>query len=173
MFTDDDEQLPARKSKGQQKREAEAAQVLGTTLVGLPANQFTTLIDKLELPEKLREALVACRAIKAREARRRQLQYIGKLMRAIDAAPIQQKLDEIQRGGQVARTQLHQLERWRERLLTEGETALNELLRLHPEADAKQVQHLIASARQESAHNQPPRAARVLFRYLRELLAGE
>jgi ribosome-associated protein len=170
MITDDEELKP-RKSKQQQKREAEAVQALGTELVELPAPLFNSLIDKLELPEKLHEALVACRSIKAREARRRQLQYIGKLMRGIDCEPIAQKLAALKQGRQTANAQLHHIERWRERLLTEGDAALNDLLRLHPQADSAQVQRFIASAHKELAEKQPPRAARKLFKYLRELIA--
>ena len=171
MFSDDEEFQP-KKSKQQQKREAEAAQVLGTALVELPASQFTALIDKLDLPDKLHEALSTCRSIKAREGRRRQLQYIGKLMRGVDCEPIERTLAEVKRGGQVATVQLHAIERWRERLLTEGEAAMDELLRLQPQADAKQLQQLIARAHKEKAEHQAPRAARLLFKYLRDLLVS-
>lgn len=159
-------------SKQQQKRDAEAAQALGAELVKLSVAQLNTMIDKLELPDKLREALLACRSIKSHEAHRRQLQYIGKLMRHIDTAPIQQSLMEVKQGGQVAAAQLHQLERWRERLLSEGNSALDELLHAYPKADAAHIQKLIASAHKESAQKQPPRAARLLFKYLRELMAS-
>ena len=169
MHSDDDFQ--PRKSKAQQKREAEAAQALGTTLVDLSAADFAALIGRLDLPDDLHEALVSCRSIKAREGRRRQLQYIGKLMRGIETAPIQQQLDQFKRGGQVATAQLHQLERWRERLLHEGDEALEALLQQYPQADADQVRQMIAAAHKESAHRQGPRAARLLFRYLRDLMA--
>jgi len=169
MTTDNDD-IRTKKSKGQQKREAEAAQALGAELVKLTAGQLKTLVDKLELPDNLREALLACESIKAREAHRRQLQYIGRLMRDIELEPIQQQLEQVKRGGQVATAQLHQIERWRERLLIEGEAAINELLQQHPETDARQVRQLIASALKEAAHNQPPRAARLLFKYLREVI---
>jgi len=158
------------KSKQQQKREAEAVQALGTAIVGLPATHFNTLVAKLVLPDQLCNALTECRAIKAHEGRRRQLQYIGKLMRGIDAAPIQQVLAEFERGGHVASAQMHHIERWRERLLTEGDEAFKELLQTHPEADAAHLQKLILSARKEFIQKQPPCAARMLFKYLRELM---
>lgn len=172
MSKDNDEQRPSKQRKQQQKREAEAAQTLGATLVELPEAQFKRLLDKAELPDTLREALLLCRSMKAREGRRRQLQYIGKLMRGIDAAPIQQMLAEVERGGQLATAQLHHIERWRERLLAEGDEAFKELLCLHPEADAPHIQQLIISARHEFSLQQPPRAARKLFKYLRELMQG-
>ncbi len=170
-MTTEDEDLQPRKSKGQLKREAEGAQALGTELVELSAANFNAFIDKLELPDDLTEALVTCRTIKAHGGRRRQLQYIGKLMRGIDCAPIEQKLAELKRGGQVATAQLHQIERWRDRLIAEGDEAVTELLNQHPQADTTQVRQLIANARKESALQKPPRAARKLFKYLRQLLA--
>ncbi len=165
-----DNEGPEPKSKQQQKREAEAVQALGTALVELPATQFELLVAKLVLPDKLCDALVECRSLKAREGRRRQLQYIGKLMRGIDAAPVQQMLEEFERGGHMASAQLHDIERWRERLLADGDVALKELLQIHPEADAAHLQKLIVSARKEFTQKQPPRAARMLFRCLREMM---
>lgn len=171
MYSDDDTFQP-KKSKQQQKREAEAAQALGTAIVELPASQFTKLMDNLDLPEKLHEALTACRSIKAHGGRRRQLQFIGKLMRSVDCEPIERRLADVRRGGQVATTQLHAIERWRDRLLSEGDDALLALLQQYPQADAKQLRQFIAGAHKEKAEQQPPRAARLLFRYLRELFAS-
>lgn len=169
MKFDDDELRPAKKSKSQQKREAEAAQALGTAVVDLPEHHFAALIEKIDLPEKLITAWRECRAIKSREARRRQLQFIGKLMRDVEPVPIEQMLAQLKRSGQVATAQLHQLERWRERLLTEGDNVLQEFLQTHPQTDGAKLRQLIERAHKEAAHNQPPRASRLLFRYLREL----
>jgi len=171
MTTDNDD-LISKKSKAQLKREAEAAQALGKELIELSATEINSLVDKLELPERLREALLASGSIKAREARRRQLQFIGKLMRDIELEPVQQMLAGFKRGGQVETAQLHTIERWRERLLSEGNEAFTELKRMHPEVDGQHVQKLITQAHKESAQKQPPRAARLLFKYLRELLVG-
>ena len=165
-----DNEGPEPKGKQQQKREAEAVQALGTALVELPATQFKLLVEKLVLPDKLCDALVECRVLKAREGRRRQLQYIGKLMRGIDAAPVQQMLEEFERGGHMASAQLQDIERWRERLLADGDVAFKELMQIHPEADAAHLQKLIVSARKEFNQKQPPRAARMLFKCLRELM---
>ena len=158
-----------KKSKGEQKREAAAAQALGVELVKLSAAQLKTLLSNIELPDNLREALVACQKIKSHEAHRRQLQYIGKLMRDIEIEPLQKQLAQAKRGGQVETAQLHLIERWRDRLLTEGDMALKELLHDYHMADASHLQQLIATARKEYELKQPPRAARQLFKYLREL----
>jgi len=166
MSDDHDELKP--KSKAQQKREAEAAQVLGTKLAGLSVTQINELSDKSDMSDKLHEALLAYQSIKAREARRRQLQFIGKLMRDVDLASIEKLLTDFKRDGLVAKAQLHKVEHWRERLLNEGEMAFNELSQAYS-IDAKRVRKLIAGAQREAAENQPPRSARLLFKYLREL----
>lgn len=168
MHSEDD--ISYKPSKGEQKREAEAAQALGAELVELSAAQLTELFDKAELPEKLREAVIACRTIRAHGARRRQLQYIGKLMRGVEPEPIRTFLSQLQNNRQAASTRHHQLEHWRERLLHEGEAALDELVREYPSAEANEVRKLVASAKREAEHHQPPRAARLLFRYLREII---
>lgn len=169
MYADDEEYI-IKKTKGQQKREAEAAQMLGAELVKLSSAQLKDLCVKLDLSDKLFDAIDSCRSIRAREAHRRQLQYIGKLMRGLELEPIQNQLAQIQRSGQIATAQLHQLEHWRERLLTEGQSALDELVLAYPAIDTAQLQQLIAAAQKEALHNQPPRAARQLFRYLREII---
>ena len=172
MVDEHDENEFRPKSKQQLKREAEAVQALGAALVALPSAQFKRAIDKLDLPERLLHALEEYRRIKAHEAKRRQLQFIGKLMRDIDPAPVQAVLTEQAQGGRRASAQLHQLEEWRERLLTEGDAALNELLNLHPAADAKRLRQLIQQARQERSQQATPRAARQLFKLLRETMQG-
>ena len=168
-LSSEEERVP-RKSKSQQKRDAVAAQALGAELVELTTGQLKALLDKLDLPESLNEALLMCGSIKAREGRRRQLQLIGKLMRDVDPEPVQKLLVETKRGGQVATIQLHKIERWRERLLTEGPEAYNELLSGYPHADGAEIKRLIARAAKESVQKQPPRSSRLLFKYLRELM---
>lgn len=168
----DEEDTSERKSKGQLKREAESAQALGKAMVDLPDSDFKRSLKQLELPEDLLDALIACRKIKSHEAHRRQLQFIGKLMRGIDCEPIEQALESIKRSGQIATAKLHEIERWRERLLEQGDNALTELKELYPHIDTTQVRQLVANARRELAKQQAPRAARKLFKYLRDYLTG-
>ena len=158
-------------SKSQLKREAEAAQELGKELVELPAARFAAMTAKLDLPEDLREALVACRAIHARGGRKRQLQYIGKLMRAIDTSTIRQALEGLAGKDRAEAAELHRLERWRERLIAEGDSALAELLDEYPMAERQSLRQLVMKARKEQDAGQAPAAARALFRALRELMA--
>lgn len=160
------------KSKSQRKREADAAQRLGLTLVEMPATRFKAMLAKLDLPDNLREALTACRAITAHGGRRRQLQYIGKLMRDIDTAPIEQALAALEGKDRASIAAQHRLEQWREKLIAEGDTALAELLRVHPRADRQHLRQLIAKARKERDTGLPSAAARALFRELRELMSS-
>jgi ribosome-associated protein len=159
-------------SKSRLKREAEALQHMGKTLVELPASRFAAMMARLDLPEDLREALTACRAIHARGGRKRQLQYIGKLMRGIDAEPIRRALEGLAGKDRAEAATLHRLERWRERLIAEGDAALAELLDEYPGAERQALRQLVMKARKEQEAGQPPAAARALFRALRELAEG-
>jgi ribosome-associated protein len=156
-------------SKSQLKRDAEALQVLGRTLVELPASRFAAVMAKLDLPDALREALGACRAINARGGRKRQLQYIGKLMRGTDAEPIRRALDVLEGKDRAQTAALHRMEQWRERLIAEGDAALAELLNEFPVADRQALRQLVMKARKERDAGQAPAAARALFKALREL----
>ena len=158
-------------SRSQKKREVEELQKLGAALVVLaPA-----LLDAIALPETLAAAVREAQRIRSHEARRRQLQYIGKLMRSVDPAPIREKL-KIWDGVSVEHTaKQHRVERWRDRLI-EDESAVEELLRAHPGIDARHLRALARKARAERAAGSPPRAYRELFRALRAIVldpAGE
>lgn len=160
-------------SKSQLKREAEAAQSLGKNLVELPAARYTAMMAKLDLPEALREAIATCRAINARGGRKRQLQYIGKLMRSIDAEPVRRALATLEGNDRAETALLHHLEWWRERLVAEGDGALAELLHEYPTADRQGLRQLMMKARKERDAGKAPAAARALFRALRDLFDDE
>lgn len=156
-------------SKSQLKRDATALQKIGEELVKLREAQ----LDKIPLPDFLREAVDTARRITSHGARRRQLQYIGRLMREVDPAPIRQALDTLQGTGREAAAQFHRLERWREELITKGDAALGELLTEYPQADSQHLRQLIRNARREQEHGTPKGAGRALFRYLRELTEAQ
>ncbi len=155
-------------SRSQKKREVEALQALGETLVKLPDAQFR----RIELPEELRVAVADCRRITQNGALRRQKQYIGKLMRSIDPAPIQAQLDVFSGASAAENAKLHQAEKWREKLIADN-AALTLFLNQHPGADATRLRQLIRNARDEAAHAKPPRAFRELFRAVREAMQSE
>lgn len=153
-------------SKSQRKRDSHALQALGEELVNLPVDQF----NKIDLPENLRLAISEARRIHQHGARKRQLQYVGRLMREVDAEPIREQLATLLGHSARATQQLHLIERWRDRLLAEGDTALEELLQEYPHADIQNLRQLLRSANKEILANKPPRSARALFRSLRDLI---
>jgi len=161
-----------RPSKTQRKKEMTALQVLGARLVKLNAGQ----LQQLALPEKLLEAVAAAQKITAHEARRRQMQYIGKLMRQIDAAPLERALDDLTGDSRAAVALMHRCERWRDRLLEDDGALtdlLHELAREHHATDVQPLRAMIRAARREHEVGQPPKHARELYRLLHDLLGGD
>jgi ribosome-associated protein len=150
-------------SKTRRKREMHELQALGAALAALPES----VLSALELDEELRGALVEARRVKSHEARRRQLQYIGRLMRALDPEPIRAQLAAIEGGSAQAAAAHRRLELWRERLLADDE-ALTAFAAEHPAADLQKMRSLIRSTRKEQKAGRPPRAYRDLFRLIRE-----
>ena len=132
----------------------------------------------LGLPDRLHTAVRDCRKMKLNEGRRRQLQFIGKLMRQVDARPIQAAVDEFHLGGARQTLALHEAERWREELLA-GDEAITRWLGAHPGTDAQHLRALLRSARKEAQAPLAPgqearhgRAYRELFQLVREHLGG-
>jgi ribosome-associated protein len=154
-----------RPSKTQRKKTVHALQGLGEELVELPAERLATI----ELPERLRDAVMEARSITAHEARRRQMQYIGKIMRKVDAEPIRAAL-EVWRAKSDAHTAGHKrVEIWRDRLLADAD-AVGALVAEYPAANVPKLRALMDGALRERAANQPPRAFRQLYQALRELI---
>ncbi len=153
-------------SKSQRKRDAQAWQQLGADLVGLTESE----LQKLDLPEPLAEAVRAARGF-SRGALKRQLKYLGRLLRETDAGPVAEALDRVQGDKHRANAEFHRLEKWRDRLVAEGDGALQELLAAWPAADRHQLRQLTRNAQKERARDAQgtPQAARALFRYLRGL----
>lgn len=150
-------------SKTQRKNEMNALQALGVELVKLSRER----LKKMDLPERLFQELLEAQRLTANGAIRRQMQFIGKLMREVDAEPIIEQLAAIRGESAAAKAEFHALERWRERLLAD-DAAFTEWQGLHPEADTQQMRQLIRNARREAAENRPPKSSRELFRLLRE-----
>jgi ribosome-associated protein len=153
-------------SKSMRKREAAAAQDLGTRLIALRESELAAL----NLPETLHDAILLAKRITSRGGLARQRQYIGKLMRDMDPAPLEAALNAESRvSAQEAETH-KRIEAWRARLLTEGPPALDELLEWRPQADRKALQTLITKATSERIDSGSREgASRELFRSLRSL----
>jgi ribosome-associated protein len=154
-------------SKSQKKRESAALQKLGEELAGLDAEQ----LRKMEMPGELLGALLEAQEMRQHGARKRQFKFIGKLLRDLDPAGLQETLETLREKKADADLAFHRVERWRDRLIGEGDAALTELMQEYPEADARQLRQLIRNAQQEHLQNKPPKSSRQLFRLLRELLA--
>jgi ribosome-associated protein len=158
---------PERPSKSARKREASSRQDLGVELAALPDAEM----EALELPETLTAAIRELRRLSSHGAQLRQRQYIGKLMRKIDAEPLRAQLAERKRRHDVEIRHFQAIERWRERLLSEGDTALRELLEEYPRAERGALERLVDRAADERAAARPPAAARELFALLRQFMA--
>lgn len=159
---------PERPSKSQRKRDMHALQDMGAALVELSPER----LDRIDMPEALRSAIREAQRLTRHEARRRQMQYIGRLMRDIDATPIRERLEEWRGQGREHTAQLHALERWREELMAD-DPALERFLRVYPGADSQKLRSLIRNARREQGAALPPKSYRELFRALREMTAKE
>jgi ribosome-associated protein len=155
-----------RLSKSARKREAASLQELGVKLSALPDQE----IKALDLPENLFIALRDLRRLPSHGAQVRQRQYIGKLMRKIDPEPVLAKLAERKQRHDVEIRHFQQIERWRDRLLSEPATALQELLEEYPQADRATLTQLLKKAERERLEQRSPVGARELFAFLRQLL---
>ncbi|MCA3179398.1 MAG: DUF615 domain-containing protein [Burkholderiaceae bacterium] len=164
---DDD---PPGASKSQRKRDMHALQALGERLVELPASQ----LERLGLPPELSDAIELARRITAREGRRRQLQYVGKVMRRtdVDADAIRARLDVDGTRYRLETAVMHAAERWRDALI-ESPERLAEFVGRHPAAAGRNLHPLLRSARAEHARQQHGRNFRELYRELRALLLAD
>ena len=154
---------PGTVSRTQRKREALDLQSIGARLVRLDAGDLA----KVPMPDELADAIEACRKIRSHEAGRRQLQYIGKLMRRIDTDPIRDALARLEGDSAEARYELHQIEKWRDRLIADDD-ALTAYLDGHPHADRQQLRHHIARVRSAADEARRKTEFRALFRFLRD-----
>ncbi|MGH8269423.1 MAG: ribosome biogenesis factor YjgA, partial [Steroidobacteraceae bacterium] len=159
-----------RPSKSERKRAAHAAQDLGEALIAMRDRE----LDALALPEQLTDAIREARHISSRAGGARQRQYIGKLMREIDLEPIRAALASRSERDAIETQLFKRAESWRERLLAEGEAALEELAHLRPGLDRAEWARRLAAVRHERGTRLGPGsfgpAGRELFRALRALL---
>ena len=152
-------------SKSQRKRDADAAQLLGKNILGLSQDDQ----NSMDIPDALKNALDDARRIKKNSALKRQLQYIGKIMRNIDVELIQAQYLKLTNHYDKDIKVLHNLENWRDRLLNEGDKALEELLSEKPDTDRQRLRQLIRQSAKETKLKKPPKSAREIFKYLKAL----
>lgn len=160
-----------RPSKTRLKQASHELQALGEALVELPPAR----IEALPLPESLLEAIRELRRTRSHEGRRRQMQFIGKLMRTIDAEPIRQAVAEMQLGRAQDSLALHEAERWRAELIASDDAATR-WIAAHPEADVQQLRSLVRSARKDASgtpDQRNGRAYRELFQFIRRAVTDD
>ncbi|WP_028023137.1 ribosome biogenesis factor YjgA [Enterovibrio calviensis] len=153
-------------SKSEMKRDMEALQKLGQQLVELRPS----VLAKFPLDDDMRTAVVDAQRFE-KEARRRQLQLIGKMMRTRDVEPIQAALDLLQNKHNQQTIELHKLEKMRDRVIESGDEAINVVMEAHPNADRQKLRQLARQAKKEQESNKPPKASREIFQILRALKA--
>ncbi len=150
-------------SKTEMKNDMIDLQKLGEELVELKASQ----LEKVPMPEDLFDAIKDAQRFN-KEAKRRQLQFIGKLMRNIDPEPIQAALDKIRNKHSQNTAVLHKLEQLRDRIVEQGDDAISDALELYPEIDRQRMRTLARQAKKEKGGNKPPKASREIFQILKE-----
>lgn len=153
-----------RRSKTKAKEEVEALQELGKRLVGVGADR----LKKLDIPESLRDAVLEAKKISSHGALRRQMQYIGKLMRDVDTDPIQEMLDELDGISNKANARFHALEKLRDNVLA-NEDVITTLKNDYPEMDVSALRTLRRNALKEQAAQKPPKSYRAIFQFLKAL----
>lgn len=159
-FTED----TGRPSKTKQKEAMHELRDLGAELVELSVGQ----LKRINLPENIFDAVRDCQKITAHGARRRQIQYLGKLMRGVDDEPIRAGLAMLRGESSAEVARLHRLERFRLRLL-EDEAVLAEIAAQWPGVDLQHLRTLRRNALKEKENNKPPKNFRAIFQLLQEL----
>jgi ribosome-associated protein len=155
-------------SKTRRKAEMHALRDLGEELILLEPKRLAELATEVALPDRLVDAIREARSITAWGGRKRQSQYVGKLMRDVDPEPIRKRLDLWKHGHDVDTAHQHALEEWRDRLIAEP-AALDALSAAYPGLDRPRFRALVAKAREERDGGKPPHAFRELFRELKAL----
>lgn len=154
-----------QKSRSRIKKEMLALQKLGERLVELSPE----MLSEIEMPDQLRDAVIEAKAIKKHEALRRQMQFIGSLMRKTDFTPIKDALDNIAKGRKREAAAFRRLENLRDQLVGQNEEVLDKTFEQFPDADRRTLTQLVRNARKEEIRGDSKKAYRSLFRYLRGL----
>ena len=165
-----DDSFDGRPSKSQLKRDMDALQEFGEKLAALPPD----VLKRMPLgDDALLDALLQAQLMPAREARRRHFQLIGKLLRRADMDAVHEAYNRTQSNSVHAQQRLHILERWRTRIMAEGDACLGDAKAVFPLMEVQQIRVLIREARREQDHEQAAAASRKLFQYLKVHLPEE
>jgi ribosome-associated protein len=160
----EDEPEYERPNKSEQKREAQAFLDLAKKLEPLSEQQWYDIA----LPEHVIDALQALKGMPQKAAKKRQFKLVAKYLRDTDVHAALAAVENIEQVQTKVNLEFHRIERWRDRLLSEGRTALTEFLAEYPNVDVQQLRQLMRNANQEADKNKPPKSAKLLFKLLRE-----
>jgi ribosome-associated protein len=166
---DDPEGADTRPSKSALKRQSHDLQALGLDVAELSEQRLAAT----PMPEALREAILAYRKTRSHEGRRRQLQYVGKLMRSADEAVLREAVAAAKLGSARETLALHEAERWRAELIADDE-ALTRWMQQHPDTDTQQLRSLVRAARRDATvpEARQPKSHRELFQLVKAALAS-
>lgn len=153
-------------SRAEIKRELKALQDLAKELIELNDQQLT----KLPLNDIVIAAVVESRRITQHIARKRHLKYVTKQLRELDEDALRHGMSVLKDQDKVANARFHHMEKWRDRLIEEGDEAFKALMDKYPHAERQQIRQLIRNAQKEKLANQVPKSARALFKIIRELM---
>ena len=162
-------EAPEEVSKSQKRRDALEIRTLAARLIGLSPAQLA----QVPLDDHLRAEIEQARRIRSNGARKRQMQFVAKLMRRSDPAEIHAALAAFDQDARQLTARQHRSEAWRDHLLAAGDAAIGELLQQRRDADAQALRQLVRNALREARADRPPAAARALFRELRALDEAE
>ncbi|SJM91998.1 conserved hypothetical protein [Crenothrix polyspora] len=129
-------------------------------------------LKSLELPEKIHKAVVEVSVMKLNGARKRLLKFIAGQLHKMDVDPILERLARIKTQSAHVVREHHVTERWRDRLISEGNDALTELMDEHPQADRQKLRHLVRNAQKEAELAAPPKSSRLIYQYLKALFSA-
>jgi ribosome-associated protein len=158
------------RSKSQIKREAEDLKALGREILELPPH----IRETLPLSDELVVALELAEKIKhKREALRRQFQFIGKLLRATDTTELRHEMEKHRNKHKTQAREHHKIEELRDRLIAEGMPLINELVAQYNNLERQKLRQLVKKATQEKEKQQPPKAYREIFQYLKSIMLND
>lgn len=167
--TYEEENEPVRKSKSELKREMHALQATGEKICDLTPE----VIKRLSIPQNIIDAALESKTIKAHEARRRHMQYIGRLIReSKDQETIIAAVEGLDDRHNANTKEFHRIETWRDKLISGDLDIIEAVVEECPKADRQHLRQLARNAAKEIEKNKPPKSSRLLFRYLRELTQG-
>lgn len=164
MITSDDQDTDLSPSKSQRKRDMKELQELGKKLVDAPDN----ILENIEIDDNLTNAIILARRLSNNKSKRRQFQYIGKLLSQTETDEIKRVLDSHSQQQHNINKAFHELEACRDKLIKGGDTALDELINKHTNLNRQHLRQLIRNAQREDALRKPPASSRAIFRYLKD-----